>query len=138
MTPGQAFSLNAVEPAARAELRIFDTAGDLVIRFEGTRPAHLLFVPMDGKNGSHQSVRRGPLVAVGTLDYPDGTHDVLRQVVSLRSRGVAVRTRALSVALAGAAALMCMLTPRVHADSAQGGPFILPATAHARGEWPGP
>jgi hypothetical protein len=80
MTPGAILSLNSTEPATKAELRIFDTAGDLVIRFEGRDSRTYYAFPWDGKNGSYLSVRRGPLVAVGTIDYPDGTRDVLRQV----------------------------------------------------------
>jgi hypothetical protein len=80
MTPGATFSLNASEPAIKAELRIFDTGGDLVVRFESHESRTIYSFPWDGKNGSHQNVRRGPLVAVGTIDYPDGTRDVLRQV----------------------------------------------------------
>jgi hypothetical protein len=78
--PGASFDLNPVETAVKAELRIFDTTGDLVIRFQSREPRAFYSFPWDGKNGSYQSVRRGPLVAVGAIDYLDGTHDVIRQV----------------------------------------------------------
>ncbi len=80
MVAGASFDLNAVETAVKAELRVFDTAGDLVVRFESHESRTFYSFPWDGKNGSYQSVRRGPLVAVGAIDYPDGTHDVIRQV----------------------------------------------------------
>jgi hypothetical protein len=78
--PGASFDVNPVETAVKVELRIFDTTGDLVVRFESREPRVFYSFPWDGKNGSYQSVRRGPLVAVGAIDYPDGTHDVIRQV----------------------------------------------------------
>jgi hypothetical protein len=80
MVPGASFDVNTVEPAVKVELRIFDTTGDLVVKFESREPRTLHSFPWDGKNGSYQGVRRGPLVAVGAIDYPDGTHDVIRQV----------------------------------------------------------
>lgn len=80
MVPGRSFDINPVEPAVKVELRIFDTTGDLVVKFESREPRTFYSFPWDGKNGSYQGVRRGPLVAVGAIDYPDGTHDVIRQV----------------------------------------------------------
>ena len=79
MVPGKSFDLNPVETAARVEVRIFDPAGDLVIKFESHETRDFYSFPWDGKNGSYQSVRRGLLVAVGAIDYPDGTHDVIRK-----------------------------------------------------------
>jgi len=79
MVPGASFDVNPVETAARVEVRIFDPAGDLVIKFENHETRDFYSFPWDGKNGSYQSVRRGLLVAVGAIDYPDGTHDVIRK-----------------------------------------------------------
>lgn len=87
MVPGASFDLNAVETAVKAEVRIFDTTGDLVVRFESREARVFYSFPWDGKNGSFQSVRRGPLVAVATLDYVDGTHDVVRQVFLFDPKG---------------------------------------------------
>lgn len=78
--PGASFDLNPVVTAAKAELRVFDTQGALVVRFENREPRTFYSFPWDGKNASFQNVLRGPLVAVATIDYPDGTHDVIRQV----------------------------------------------------------
>jgi len=80
MVPGASFDINPVVTAVKVELRIFDTGGDLVIKFESHETRDFYTFPWDGKNGSLQSVRRGPLVAVGAIDYPDGTHEVVRQV----------------------------------------------------------
>jgi hypothetical protein len=32
-------------------------------------------------------VRRGPLVAVAAIDYPDGTHEIVRQVFLFDPKG---------------------------------------------------
>jgi hypothetical protein len=79
MLPGDSFDLNPVQPATRVDVRIFDPAGDLVIKFESRETKDFYSFVWDGKNGSFQSVRRGLLVAVGALDYPDGTHEVVRK-----------------------------------------------------------
>ena len=78
--PGASFDLNPVTTAVKAELRVFDVTGDLVIGFESREPRTFYSFVWDGKNGSFENVRRGLLVAVGAIDYPDGTHSVMRQV----------------------------------------------------------
>jgi hypothetical protein len=78
--PGASFDLNPATMAMKAELRVFDTQGALVIGFESREPRTSYSFLWDGKNGSFQNVLRGPLVAVATIEYPDGTHDVIRQV----------------------------------------------------------
>lgn len=87
MVPGASFDINTVDAAAKVALRIFDTAGDLVIRFESREPRTTYSFVWDGKNGSEQSVHRGPLVAVAAIDYPDGTHEIIRQVFLFDPRG---------------------------------------------------
>jgi hypothetical protein len=79
MAPGAAFNLNAVNEARGAALRVFDMTGDLVVQFASTETKVLYSFPWDGLNASREAVRRGPLVAVGTIDYPDGTHEVIRR-----------------------------------------------------------
>lgn len=79
MVPGSSFDLNAVGEANRAEVRVFDMTGDLVVQFESADPRTFYSFLWDGRNGSGERVRRGPLIAVGILDYPDGTHDVVRR-----------------------------------------------------------
>jgi hypothetical protein len=79
MLPGDSFDVNPVQTAAGVHMRIFDPAGDLVIKFESREARDFYTFPWDGKNGSYQSVRRGLLVAVGAIDYPDGTHEVVRK-----------------------------------------------------------
>jgi hypothetical protein len=77
--PGAAFNLNAVNEARGAALRVFDMTGDLVVQFASTETKVLYSFPWDGLNASREAVRRGPLVAVGTIDYPDGSHEVIRR-----------------------------------------------------------
>jgi hypothetical protein len=79
MAPGSSFDLNAVGQASRAEVRIFDMAGDIVVEFESAQPLTFYSFIWNGRNGSGERVRRGPLIAVGILDYPDGTHDVVKR-----------------------------------------------------------
>lgn len=87
MVPNASFDINTVDPAAKVELRVFDTVGDLVIRFDSREPRTFYSWVWDGKNGSGQSVRRGPLVAVAAIDYPDGTHEIVRQVFLFDPKG---------------------------------------------------
>jgi len=79
MIPGRSLDLNAVDTAVKAELRIFDVTGDLVVRFESHEQRTFYSFVWDGMNASDQPVQRGPLVAVGVLSYPDGTHNVVRR-----------------------------------------------------------
>ena len=87
MVPGASFDINTVDPAAKVELRIFDTVGDLVIRFDSRESRTTYSFVWDGMNGSEQSVHRGPLVAVAAIDYPDGTHEIVRQVFLFDPKG---------------------------------------------------
>jgi hypothetical protein len=80
MVPGASFDFNPVDPVVKLELRLFDTAGDLVKNFESRETRTYYSFPWDGKNNSYLPVKRGPLVAVTSIDYQDGTHDVIRQV----------------------------------------------------------
>lgn len=87
MVPGASFDLNPVAPTVKVELRIFDTGGDLVKKFESNEPRSFYTFPWDGKNNSYLQVKRGPLVAVGLIDYADGTHDVVRQAFLFDPQG---------------------------------------------------
>ncbi len=78
--PGGRFNVNADRVAASVTLRVFDVAGDLVTFFDDeTARQHYVFA-WDGRNSSGVNVRRGPLVAVASIDYGDGTRDVFREV----------------------------------------------------------
>jgi hypothetical protein len=79
MTPGRSFDLNAVNTAIRAGIRVFDMAGEMVVTFESNDALTFYSFPWDGLNASGERVRRGPLIAVGTIDYPDGQHEVIRR-----------------------------------------------------------
>jgi hypothetical protein len=78
--PGASFDLNTVNEAINADVRIFDVGGDLVVHFESREAGTFYSFPWDGLNGSGERVHRGPLVAVGTIDYADGSHQVVRRV----------------------------------------------------------
>jgi hypothetical protein len=78
--PGASFNVNLAGQARGAVLRVFDVTGDLVVRLEDAQPRQFYAFPWDGLNGSGVAVKKGPLVAVAAIDYPDGTHDVLRRV----------------------------------------------------------
>jgi hypothetical protein len=87
MVPGASFDINPVETAAKVELRLFDTGGDLVKKFESRDARNFYSFPWDGKNNSYLAVKRGPLVAVVVIDYPDGTHDVIRHALLFDPQG---------------------------------------------------
>ena len=78
--PGASFDLNAVNMATRADLRLFDVAGGQVIHFESSQSQTFYSFLWNGLNQSGERVRRGPLVAVATIDYPDGSHQIIRRV----------------------------------------------------------
>lgn len=78
--PGGAFQVSADRIARSATLRVFDVAGDLVTLFEDGAARQYYSFNWDGRNSSDRSVRRGPLVAVATIDYDDGTRDTFREV----------------------------------------------------------
>lgn len=87
MTPGTSFDLNAVNMATGADVRLFDVGGEQVMHFESNdQRAYYTFL-WDGFNQSGERVHRGPLVAVGTIDYPDGTHQVIRKVFLFNPEG---------------------------------------------------
>jgi hypothetical protein len=77
--PGASFQWSAIDGASGAQVRVYDMVGDLVVRFESRDPRTYYTFVWDGRNASHESVRRGPLIAVGILDYPDGTRDIERR-----------------------------------------------------------
>jgi hypothetical protein len=54
--------------------------GDLVVLLEDDAAKQYYSFAWDGINGSGKNVKKGPLVAVAALDYPDGSHDVFREV----------------------------------------------------------
>lgn len=78
--PGGTFQVSADRIARAATLRVFDVAGDLVTLFEDLTARQYYVFEWNGRNRDDQTVRRGPLVAVATIDYDDGTRDVMREV----------------------------------------------------------
>jgi hypothetical protein len=78
--PGASFQVNAATTAASAALRVFDVTGNLVTLFQDDTARLFYAFDWNGQNSSDQPVRRGPLVAVATVTYADGTRDVFREV----------------------------------------------------------
>lgn len=78
--PGDAFDVNANGTAARCTLRLYDLLGGVVMVFDDDTPRQFYSFSWDGINGSSVDVRKGPLVAVASIEYADGTRDVFREV----------------------------------------------------------
>jgi len=78
--PGDAFDVNANGTASRCTLRLFDLTGDLVVVLEDEDAQQFYSFSWNGLNGSGVEVKKGPLVGVAAIDYPDGSHDVFRDV----------------------------------------------------------
>ncbi len=79
-TPGDSFDVNATRTARSVTLRVFDVTGDLVTFFEDGTSSQYYTFRWNGRNSSDREVRRGPLVAVATVQYEDGSRDVFREV----------------------------------------------------------
>jgi flagellar hook assembly protein FlgD len=80
MRPGDYFDLNLSETAAQAEVRIYDLSGDLVVVLEDSSNKQYYSLYWDGRNGSGDRVKRGPLVAVATVVRYDGGKDTFREL----------------------------------------------------------
>ena len=78
--PGDVFDVNANGIASRCTLRLFDLLGGVVKVFEDDNPRQFYTFNWNGINGSGADVRKGPLVAVASIEYADGTRDVFRKV----------------------------------------------------------
>jgi hypothetical protein len=78
--PGDAFDVNVDRTATRCTLRVFDLSGQVVVVLEGDGAQQFYSIPWNGINGSGLDVKKGPLVAVASVDYDDGSHDVFREV----------------------------------------------------------
>lgn len=78
--PGDAFDVNASRTAARCTLRVFDLSGQSVIVLEDDGAKQFYSIAWNGSNGTGIDVKKGPLVAVASVDYDDGSHDVFRTV----------------------------------------------------------
>ncbi len=78
--PGDVFDVNATRSAVRCTLRVFDLSGQVVVVLTDESAQQFYAIPWNGVNGSGLDVKKGPLVAVASVDYDDGSHDVFRQV----------------------------------------------------------
>ncbi|MCH7548878.1 MAG: hypothetical protein IH969_04960 [Candidatus Krumholzibacteriota bacterium] len=78
--PNDEFIINTAQPTPRVEVRVYDLRGDFVIALESNQltPNHTL--AWHGRNGSGVSVKKGPFVAVATIEYPDGTRTRQREI----------------------------------------------------------
>jgi hypothetical protein len=77
--PGGHFEVRLARSARSLDLRIFDLAGDLVRHLTGPEGASEARLPWDGRNESGESVRRGPLILVVDVRYPDGSRERWRK-----------------------------------------------------------
>jgi len=78
--PNDEFHLNFAAEVSEAKLRLYDLAGELVVVLEQTGPGQSFAFPWDGKNGSGEDVKKGPLVVVAEAHYTDGTTEVFREI----------------------------------------------------------
>jgi flagellar hook assembly protein FlgD len=78
--PGASFDVNAARMASSAAIRVFDMIGDLVVTFTDDEPKQFYSFAWNGHNASGATVKKGPLVAVASVTYDDGTRDVFREV----------------------------------------------------------
>lgn len=76
---GGSFAVNTARNADRVSLRVFDLIGNVVIEFERDDDATSYAFAWDGRNGSGITVRRGPLVVIAEVIYPDGEREILRE-----------------------------------------------------------
>ena len=78
--PGDSFDVNTSRTASRCTLRLFDMTGQIVKILEDNSATRHYSIPWNGVNGSGVDVRKGPLIAVASIDYSDGTRDIFREV----------------------------------------------------------
>jgi hypothetical protein len=78
--PGGAFDVNVATTGVRAALRVYDLTGDLVILLEDFREGQNYSFPWTGFNGRGKAVRKGPLVAVVTVELTSGETQTFREL----------------------------------------------------------
>jgi hypothetical protein len=61
-------------------VRVYDFSGGLVVTLQQDSPGRNAALTWDGRNGSGEEVKRGPLVANAEVRYEDGETEVLREV----------------------------------------------------------
>jgi hypothetical protein len=84
--PGDAFVLNLARAAAAVELRLYDLAGDFVVRIEERAPGQYYQIAWDGRNADGAEARKGPLVVVVRASYPDGATETMRKIFLLETQ----------------------------------------------------
>lgn len=78
--PDNAFNVNVSTAAALVALRIYDLTGDLVTRMDSDARRTDYVFTWDGLNGSGESTKKGPLVAIATVQFDDGSKQVYREL----------------------------------------------------------
>ncbi|HEU4930208.1 MAG TPA: hypothetical protein VFU38_10305, partial [Candidatus Krumholzibacteria bacterium] len=78
--PGDTFDVNGSRTAGRCTVRVFDLTGQIVRVLEEVAQQQYYTLPWNGVNGSGVDVKKGPLIAVASIEYRDGTRDVFREV----------------------------------------------------------
>jgi len=77
---GNDFSVNLSSPANSVELNIYDMTGDLVVALGSTTPAVRFAIPWNVRNGNGETVKKGPLVIVATVNFADGRVEQVRKL----------------------------------------------------------
>jgi hypothetical protein len=74
------FVVNTSQAARRVEVSVYDLTGDLVVVLESQREGENFELPWNGLNRSGASVKKGPLVAVATVTFADGSRTRYREI----------------------------------------------------------
>jgi flagellar hook assembly protein FlgD len=77
--PNDEFQLNFMRDVALIRLTVYDLAGNVVERLRSNRLGRTFTLIWDGNNGNGEPVKRGPLVVVLEVTFPDGEKKVHRQ-----------------------------------------------------------
>ena len=78
--PGNEFNVNLTRDASEVILRLYDLSGDLVVSITLSNLGQNYAFIWDGLNGTGNTTKKGPLVAVAEIHYGDGGTDVFREI----------------------------------------------------------
>lgn len=80
MRPGDTFNVNLAQPARWAVVHVYDMTGYLVVTLEEFDEKQNYAIPWDGRNGSGNEVKKGPLVVVAKVLLVGGETESFREV----------------------------------------------------------
>jgi flagellar hook assembly protein FlgD len=78
--PDDSFRVVLPRPASRTTIRIYDLGGQLVRELSNANTTMNVSMQWDGSNGDFETVKRGPLVAVLSVTFDDGSSDIMREI----------------------------------------------------------